>query len=201
MVNIFPKQSSSEALQIYSMKNRHHMCWMAISFCYLLHSCHSPIHSFKKNVLSMDRVCYSNSTEQKQQEKGLYRWCLESSGTSFCVISLLGLHWHTLSYTGSETQGHMCGSPRSRSRHWSIQVSGENFLVSETTIFFLCPHMAEGKRALLGLLFRALIQIIRAPAHDLITSQRLYSLLPFHQWTGFQHMGLWQVTRAFSPWP
>ena len=84
--------------------------------------CHTNVLVWRipKNVLSMGQVCYSNNTEQKQQEKGLHHWCLESSGTSFCVISLLGLHWHTLSYIGSETQGHVCGSPRSRSRHWSI---------------------------------------------------------------------------------
>ena len=128
---------------------------------YCIHVIHLFIHS--KNVLSMGQVCYSNNTEQKQQEKGLHHRCLESSGTSFCVISLLGLHWYTLSYIGSETQGHVCGSPRSRSRHWSIRFLVRISWFRNNHLFSVSSHGKVARELSQVSFLRALIQIIRAP--------------------------------------
>lgn len=56
-------------------------------------------------------------------------------------------------------------------------VSGESQLLSsQTAIFLLCPHMAEGVGALSGVSsIRALIPFMRPLSHDLITRNGLTS--------------------------
>ena len=65
--------------------------------------------------------------------------------------------------------------------------------------FLLCPHMVEWARELCGISFlRALILLMRAPSHELITSQRPHLLKPSQWALEFQHMSF-EGTQTFRP--